>query len=175
MVGNKSVILSVWNRKGWALCRSIKQLLDSTGPFRAVMVLMFASLAKQEAARISERTKAGLRVAKAGGKTVAPSPHFLPRYLFLRQKAEMIAVCQIPLKNPPRRKLPPAVTPLRKLQLQPLPLRQLQKRCSQKLDGLTRKLICLTSRSKRNSSSPRSCSPLASRSCTARRRGSAEP
>jgi DNA invertase Pin-like site-specific DNA recombinase len=113
--GNKSVILSVWNRKVWALFRSIKQLLDSTGPFRAVMVLMFASLAKQEAARISERTKAGLRVAKAGGKTVAPSPHFLPRYLFLRQKAEMIVVCQIPLRNPPRRKLPPPVKPLRKL------------------------------------------------------------
>jgi hypothetical protein len=54
MVGNKSVILSVWNRKVWALCRSIKQLLDSTGPFRAVMVLMFASLAKQEAANVRQ-------------------------------------------------------------------------------------------------------------------------
>jgi hypothetical protein len=55
--GNKSVILSVWNRKAWALFRSMKQRLDSTGPFRVVMVLMFATLAKQEAARISERTK----------------------------------------------------------------------------------------------------------------------
>src|SRR5258707_15456093 len=45
----------------------------------------------------------------------------------------MIAVCQIPLRNPPRRKLPPPVNPVRKLRLQPLPLRQLRKRCSQKL------------------------------------------
>jgi DNA invertase Pin-like site-specific DNA recombinase len=33
---------------------------------RDVMFLMFATLAKQEPAKISDRTKAGLRVAKAG-------------------------------------------------------------------------------------------------------------
>jgi hypothetical protein len=58
------------------------------------MVLMFATFAKQETARISERTKAGLRVAKAGGKTIAYSTHFVLRCVLLWQLAEMIAVCQ---------------------------------------------------------------------------------
>jgi DNA invertase Pin-like site-specific DNA recombinase len=45
-----------------------EQWLDSTGPFKDVMISMFATLAKQERARISERTIAGLRVARAKGK-----------------------------------------------------------------------------------------------------------
>jgi DNA invertase Pin-like site-specific DNA recombinase len=45
-----------------------EQWLDSTGPFRDVMISMFATLAKQERARISERTIAGLKVARAKGK-----------------------------------------------------------------------------------------------------------
>jgi DNA invertase Pin-like site-specific DNA recombinase len=45
-----------------------EQWLDSTGPFKDVMIAMFATLAKQERARISERTIAGLKVARAKGK-----------------------------------------------------------------------------------------------------------
>jgi DNA invertase Pin-like site-specific DNA recombinase len=41
-----------------------EQWLDSTGPFKDVMISMFATLAKQERARISERTIAGLKVAR---------------------------------------------------------------------------------------------------------------
>jgi DNA invertase Pin-like site-specific DNA recombinase len=41
-----------------------EQWLDSTGPFKDVMISMFATLAKQERARISERTIAGLKVAQ---------------------------------------------------------------------------------------------------------------
>jgi len=54
--------------KGVGFVSFQEQWLDSTGPFRDVMISMFASLAKQAAARISERTKAGLRVARARGK-----------------------------------------------------------------------------------------------------------
>src|SRR3984893_3733940 len=51
-----------------------EQWLDSTGPFKDVMVSMFASLAKQERARISERTIAGLKVARAKGKRLGRPP-----------------------------------------------------------------------------------------------------
>src|SRR5258707_8898987 len=51
-----------------------EQWLDSTGPFRDVMIAMFASLAKQERARISERTVAGLNVARANGKRLGRPP-----------------------------------------------------------------------------------------------------
>src|SRR5260221_2177237 len=51
-----------------------EQWLDSTGPFKDVMISMFATLAKQERARISERTIAGLRVARAKGKILGRPP-----------------------------------------------------------------------------------------------------
>ena len=51
-----------------------EQWLDSTGPFKDVMISMFATLAKQERARISERTIAGLRVARAKGKRLGRPP-----------------------------------------------------------------------------------------------------
>lgn len=51
-----------------------EQWLDSTGPFRDVMVAMFATLAKQERARISERTVAGLNIARAKGKRLGRPP-----------------------------------------------------------------------------------------------------
>jgi DNA invertase Pin-like site-specific DNA recombinase len=60
--------------KGVGFVSFQEQWLDSTGPFRDVMISMFASLAKQEAARISERTKAGLRVARARGKRLGRPP-----------------------------------------------------------------------------------------------------
>lgn len=47
-----------------------EQWLDSTGPFKDVMISMFATLAKQERARISERTIAGLKVARAKGRII---------------------------------------------------------------------------------------------------------
>jgi DNA invertase Pin-like site-specific DNA recombinase len=51
-----------------------EQWLDSTGPFKDVMISMFATLAKQERARISERTIAGLRVARSKGKRLGRPP-----------------------------------------------------------------------------------------------------
>ena len=51
-----------------------EQWLDSTGPFKDVMISMFATLAKQERARISERTIAGLKVARAKGKILGRPP-----------------------------------------------------------------------------------------------------
>src|ERR1700746_1814870 len=51
-----------------------EQWLDSTGPFKDVMISMFATLAKQERARISERTIAGLRVARAKGRVLGRPP-----------------------------------------------------------------------------------------------------
>src|SRR5260221_13069940 len=51
-----------------------EQWLDSTGPFKDVMISMFATLANQERARISERTIAGLKVARAKGKRLGRPP-----------------------------------------------------------------------------------------------------
>jgi DNA invertase Pin-like site-specific DNA recombinase len=51
-----------------------EQWLDSTGPFKDVMVSMFATLAKQEAVRISERTIIGLKTARAKGKRLGRPP-----------------------------------------------------------------------------------------------------
>jgi DNA invertase Pin-like site-specific DNA recombinase len=45
-----------------------EQWLDSSGPFKDVMLSMFATMAKQETARISERSLAGLRSARLKGK-----------------------------------------------------------------------------------------------------------
>ena len=51
-----------------------EQWLDSTGPFKDVMLSMFATMAKQETARISERTLAGLRSARSKGKRLGRPP-----------------------------------------------------------------------------------------------------
>jgi DNA invertase Pin-like site-specific DNA recombinase len=56
-----------------------EQYLDSIGPFRDAVLAILATLAKQERIRISERTVAGLQVARANGKrlgrpTVAVDP-----------------------------------------------------------------------------------------------------
>ena len=67
--------------KGVGYVSSQEQWLDSTGPFKDVMVSMFATLAKQETARISERTLAGLRFARSKGKRLGRPP--LPRRQFV--------------------------------------------------------------------------------------------
>src|SRR6201981_2012573 len=51
-----------------------EQWLDSTGPFKDVMVSMFATLAKRETARISERTIIWLKTARAKGKRPGRPP-----------------------------------------------------------------------------------------------------
>src|SRR4029077_11109386 len=51
-----------------------EQWLDSTGPFKDVMVSMFATLARQETARISERTIIGLKTARSKGKRLGRPP-----------------------------------------------------------------------------------------------------
>jgi len=67
-----------------------EQWLDSTGPFKDVMVAMFATLAKQERARISERTIAGLKVARAKGRVLGRPPlpeETIRKVLLLNQQA----------------------------------------------------------------------------------------
>jgi hypothetical protein len=51
-----------------------EQWLDSTGPFKDGMISMFATHAKQERARISERTIAGLKVVRAKDKRLGRPP-----------------------------------------------------------------------------------------------------
>src|ERR1700756_1995084 len=51
-----------------------EQWLDCTGAVKGVMNLMSAPLAKQERARISERPIAGLKVARAKGKSLGRPP-----------------------------------------------------------------------------------------------------
>lgn len=47
-----------------------EQYLDSTGIFREAVVAILSIVAKQERVRISERTRAGLEVARRKGKTL---------------------------------------------------------------------------------------------------------
>src|ERR1700747_818151 len=47
-----------------------EQWLDSTGPFKDVMVAMFATLATQKRTRISEQPIAALKVARAKGRVL---------------------------------------------------------------------------------------------------------
>jgi DNA invertase Pin-like site-specific DNA recombinase len=67
-----------------------EQWLDSTGPFKDVMISMFATLAKQERARISERTIAGLKVARTKGRILGRPPlpeETVQKVLSLKQHA----------------------------------------------------------------------------------------
>jgi DNA invertase Pin-like site-specific DNA recombinase len=57
--------------------------IDSAGPFREVIISLLASLAKQERIRISERVRAGLNRAKAGG-TKSGRPIGRPRVVCRR-------------------------------------------------------------------------------------------
>jgi DNA invertase Pin-like site-specific DNA recombinase len=59
--------------------------IDSAGPFRDVVISLFASLAKQEQIRISERVRAGLHRAKVGG-TKTGNPIGRPRAVFRRDQ-----------------------------------------------------------------------------------------
>ncbi len=47
-----------------------EQYLDSTGIFKDAVISILATVAKQEKIRISERTKAGLAVARKNGKQI---------------------------------------------------------------------------------------------------------
>src|SRR5579859_6621288 len=47
-----------------------EQYFDSCGVFRDAVIAIVATVAKQERVRISERTRAGLAVARAKGKTL---------------------------------------------------------------------------------------------------------
>jgi hypothetical protein len=60
-----------------------EQCLDSTGPFSGRDVLNVCYLGKAGNRKHIERTKARLRVAKAGGKTIAHSTHFVLRCVLL--------------------------------------------------------------------------------------------
>jgi DNA invertase Pin-like site-specific DNA recombinase len=70
-----------------------EQWLDSTGPFKDMMISMFATLAKQERARTSERTIAGLKVARAKGMhEIAPEYDFEMELLDLIRREGGVAL-----------------------------------------------------------------------------------
>ena len=47
-----------------------EQYLDSTGMFRDAVIAILATIAKQERVRLSERTKAGLAIARSKGRQI---------------------------------------------------------------------------------------------------------
>jgi DNA invertase Pin-like site-specific DNA recombinase len=47
-----------------------EQFFDSCGPFRDAVIAIMATLAKQERVKLSERTKAGLAIVRAKGRTL---------------------------------------------------------------------------------------------------------
>jgi DNA invertase Pin-like site-specific DNA recombinase len=47
-----------------------EQYFDSCGPFRDAVIAILAALARQEKIRISERTRAGLAIARAKGRQI---------------------------------------------------------------------------------------------------------
>jgi DNA invertase Pin-like site-specific DNA recombinase len=59
-----------------------EQYLDSVGIFKEAVISIMATLAKQERVRISERTLAGLALARAKGKVLGP-----PKRVFDRMRA----------------------------------------------------------------------------------------
>ena len=63
---------------------------DSAGPFKELMIAMFASFASLERAKISERTLAGLAKARAQGRVggrprVEDDPHTIRRFRKLKE------------------------------------------------------------------------------------------
>jgi DNA invertase Pin-like site-specific DNA recombinase len=63
---------------------------DSAGPFKELMIAMFASFASLERAKISERTLAGLAKARAQGRIggrprVEDDPHAIKRFRKLKE------------------------------------------------------------------------------------------
>ena len=62
-----------------------EQYLDSAGVFKDAIVSIMATLAKQERVKISERTIAGLEVARAKGKKLGR-----PRKIFDRKKVKRL-------------------------------------------------------------------------------------
>jgi len=66
--------LQRFESKGVGYVSYQEQWLDSSGPFKDVMLSMFATMAKQEGLRISERTIAGLKTARAKGKRLGRPP-----------------------------------------------------------------------------------------------------
>jgi DNA invertase Pin-like site-specific DNA recombinase len=72
-----------------------EQFLDSVGPFRDAVLAILASLAKQERIRISERTVAGLRTARARGKVLGRPAKRLDSVAVRRLRADGLSFAQI--------------------------------------------------------------------------------
>src|SRR5262249_18294364 len=47
-----------------------EQFFDSCGPFREAVIAIMATLAKQERVRLSERTRAGIAMARSRGRQI---------------------------------------------------------------------------------------------------------
>ena len=72
-----------------------EQFLDSVGPFRDAVLAIFACLAKQERIRISERTRAGLDVARAKGKRLGRPIVAVDRVAVRKLRAEGLSFVAI--------------------------------------------------------------------------------
>ena len=72
-----------------------EQFLDSVGPFRDAVLAILACLAKQERIRISERTRAGLDVARAKGKRLGRPTVAVDTARVLALRAEGVSFAEI--------------------------------------------------------------------------------
>ena len=72
-----------------------EQFLDSVGPFRDAVLAILACLAKQERIRISERTRAGLDVARAKGKRLGRPVVAIDSGMVRKLRAEGVSFASI--------------------------------------------------------------------------------
>jgi DNA invertase Pin-like site-specific DNA recombinase len=72
-----------------------EQFLDSVGPFRDAVLAILACLAKQERIRISERTRAGLDVARAKGKRLGRPERQIDPVVVRSLRAEGVSLAAI--------------------------------------------------------------------------------
>ena len=66
----------------------MEQYLDSVGIFKDAIISIMATLAKQERVKISERTLAGLEVARAKGKTLGRPKSVFDRAKVVRMRKQ---------------------------------------------------------------------------------------
>ncbi len=77
LAGNVNDLLAL-DKLGVRVVSVREPWMDTAGPVRDLLVAIFSWVAQQERARLIERTRAGLAVARASGKTLGrPSPRLV--------------------------------------------------------------------------------------------------
>jgi DNA invertase Pin-like site-specific DNA recombinase len=72
-----------------------EQYLDSVGIFKEAVISIMATLAKQERVRISERTLAGLALARAKGKVLGPPKRVFDRMRAMEMRAAGVSCVKV--------------------------------------------------------------------------------